>query len=130
MKTGDGWVMISAPIPPLLSEQIPEIETFSRLVRVTSNTKITVQYEKDVYKYQGAEINVLLIDELTHFTRFQYVYLLGRVRIPIELKIPDKFSSNLFFIFTLKSCPIELLIPITSQRICSKPSQAYVICVA
>ena len=51
------------------------------------------QYEKDVYKYQGAEINVLLIDELTHFTRFQYVYLRGRVRvsglvIPDSLKIP------------------------------------------
>ena len=47
------------------------------------------QYEKDVYKYQGAEINVLLMDELTHFTRFQYVYLRGRVRVPISLKIPE-----------------------------------------
>ena len=77
----------------------------SKQVKITSTpTKISFwngakihlchcQYEKDVYKYQGAEINVLLIDELTHFTRFQYVYLRGRVRvsgldIPESLRIP------------------------------------------
>ena len=32
------------------------------------------QYEKDVLKYQGAEIGVLMIDELTHFTEYQYLF--------------------------------------------------------
>lgn len=39
------------------------------------------QHEKDVYKYQGAEIHVLMIDELTHFTEFIYKFLRGRVRL-------------------------------------------------
>jgi hypothetical protein len=37
--------------------------------------------EKDVYKYQGAEIHVLLIDELTHFTETMYRFLRNRVRM-------------------------------------------------
>lgn len=39
------------------------------------------QYEKDVYKYQGAEIHVLMMDELTHFTAAQYKFLRSRVRM-------------------------------------------------
>lgn len=39
------------------------------------------QYEKDVSKYQGAEIHVLMIDELTHFTETIYRYLRARCRI-------------------------------------------------
>lgn len=37
--------------------------------------------EKNVYDYQGAEIHVLLMDELTHFTESMYRYLRGRVRL-------------------------------------------------
>lgn len=50
------------------------------------------QYEKDVTKYQGAEIHVLLIDELTHFTEKIYRYLRGRCRLG-SLKIPDKYKG-------------------------------------
>ena len=39
------------------------------------------QHEKDRFKYQGAEIHVLMIDELTHFTETIYRYLRGRVRL-------------------------------------------------
>jgi len=46
------------------------------------------QHEKDVAKYQGAEIHVLLIDELTHFTETIYRFLRNRVRAP-GLVIPD-----------------------------------------
>lgn len=40
------------------------------------------QYEKDRFKYQGAEMHVLLIDELTHFTDIIYRFLRNRVRMP------------------------------------------------
>ena len=50
------------------------------------------QHEKDMYKYQGAEIHVLLIDELTHFTERIYRYLRGRCRIG-GLKIPAKYAG-------------------------------------
>jgi hypothetical protein len=36
--------------------------------------------ENDVGKYQSAEYDVLRFDELTHFTEFQFRYLLSRVR--------------------------------------------------
>lgn len=36
--------------------------------------------EKDVTRYQGAEFDVIRFDELTHFTEFQYQYLISRIR--------------------------------------------------
>jgi hypothetical protein len=47
---------------------------------------------KDRFKYQGSEIHVLLIDELTHFTEEIYRYLRGRVRA-IGLKLPEKYKG-------------------------------------
>jgi len=46
------------------------------------------QHEKDRYNYQGAEIHVLLIDELTHFTDVIYRFLRNRVRLG-ALKVPE-----------------------------------------
>ncbi len=37
-------------------------------------------YENDVYQYQSAEYDVIRFDELTHFTKSQYIYLISRVR--------------------------------------------------
>ena len=34
----------------------------------------------DVYQYQSAEYDVVRFDELTHFTKFQYLYLISRIR--------------------------------------------------
>ena len=39
-----------------------------------------IQYEKDVYQYQSAEYDVIRFDELTHFTEFEYVYMISRCR--------------------------------------------------
>lgn len=52
------------------------------------------QYEKDKIKYQGPEIHVLLVDELTHFTESIYRYLRGRVRLG-GLKVPDEYKARL-----------------------------------
>lgn len=46
------------------------------------------QRETDVIKYQGAEFHVLLFDELTHFTQYQYRYIRGRLRTSKDLHIP------------------------------------------
>lgn len=43
------------------------------------------QYDKDVFNYQGAEIHILLMDELTTFTEFQYDYLRARVRCTLDV---------------------------------------------
>ncbi|MBR4941634.1 MAG: phage terminase large subunit, partial [Clostridia bacterium] len=36
--------------------------------------------EDDVRQYQSAEYDVIRFDELTHFTEFQYTYMLSRIR--------------------------------------------------
>lgn len=51
------------------------------------------QHEKDMFKYQGAEIHVLLIDELTHFTEVIYRFLRGRCRLG-GLKLPAKYVGR------------------------------------
>jgi hypothetical protein len=48
---------------------------------------------KDVYKYQGAEIHVLLIDELTHFHAPMYRSLRSRVRM-VGLEVPANFKGR------------------------------------
>lgn len=51
------------------------------------------QYEDDVYNYQGAEIHVLLIDEITHWTEEMYRYLRGRVRM-VGIKVPPEWAGR------------------------------------
>ena len=36
--------------------------------------------ESDVYRYQSTQYDAMYIDELTHFTEFQFTYLITRVR--------------------------------------------------
>jgi len=53
------------------------------------------QNEKDVFKYQGAEIHALLIDELTHFSETIYRFLRGRCRLGAFSKsIPNKWIGQ------------------------------------
>lgn len=49
--------------------------------------------EKDRFKYQGAEIHVLLIDELTHFTDKIYRFLRNRVRM-VGITLPHKYEGR------------------------------------
>ncbi|KRA74590.1 terminase [Lysobacter sp. Root667] len=47
---------------------------------------------KDVYKYQGSEIHVLLIDEATHFTEAMYRFLRNRVRM-VGMYVPEEYAG-------------------------------------
>jgi hypothetical protein len=49
--------------------------------------------EKDRFKYQGAEIHVLLVDELTHFTDKIYRFLRNRVRM-VGITLPEKYAAR------------------------------------
>lgn len=49
--------------------------------------------EKDIYKYQGAEIHVLMIDEVTHFTETMYRFLRNRVRM-IGITLPPEYEGR------------------------------------
>lgn len=50
--------------------------------------------EKDRFKYQGAEIHVLLMDELTHFTEVIYRFLRGRVRAVGLPELPPEYKGR------------------------------------
>lgn len=58
------------------------------------------QHERDVMLYHGAEIHLLIIDELTTFSEWQYTYLRNRVRCTLDLppeykhKIPGCVSGS------------------------------------
>mgnify|MGYP000007536121 CR=1 FL=1 len=51
------------------------------------------EHEKDVFKYQGAEIHVLLPDEVTHFSASQYAFLRSRVRM-VGIDLPPQFAGK------------------------------------
>jgi hypothetical protein len=51
------------------------------------------QYEQNVFQYQGAEIHLLLIDELTTFTEFIYDYLRSRVRCALD--VPESYRNKI-----------------------------------
>lgn len=65
-------------------------------IRFWNGSKIFLchcEHEKHRFKYQGAEIHVLLIDELTHFTETIYRYLRGRVRMT-GITLPEKYRGS------------------------------------
>lgn len=51
-------------------------------------------HENDVYQYQSAEYDVIRFDELTHFTKTQYTYLISRVRGANSFPKQIKSSTN------------------------------------
>lgn len=77
---------------PLIKIKLCKINYSDNEIRFWNRSKIFLchlQHEKDLTKYQGAEIHVLLMDELTHFTEKEYRFLRNRVRLG-GLQIPDK----------------------------------------
>jgi len=50
--------------------------------------------EKDVYKYQSAEYDVIRFDELTHFSEQMYIYLISRLRGANDFPKQIKSSTN------------------------------------
>lgn len=72
------------------------VEIVDKEIRFNNGSKIYLchcQHEKNRFDYQGAEIHVLLIDELTHFTEVIYRFLRSRVRMPSSMNIPDEYKG-------------------------------------
>lgn len=72
------------------------IEIVDAEIRFNNGSRIYLchcQHEKDRFKYQGAEIHVLLIDELTHFTDVIYRFIRSRVRMPMEFPLPAEYKD-------------------------------------
>lgn len=77
--TGGFPVMLASLI------QSGHVKIVAEEIRFWNGSKIFLchcEHEKHRFKYQGAEIHVLLIDELTMFTEVIYRFLRGRMRAP------------------------------------------------
>ena len=53
-----------------------------------------LQYEKNVYDYQGSQIPVIYFDELTHFTEKQFFYLMSRNRSTSGIRPYMRATTN------------------------------------
>jgi hypothetical protein len=65
-------------------------------IRFWNGSKIYLCHCKDEahrFKYQGAEIHVLIIDELTHFTEKIYRFLRNRVRM-VGITVPKEYEGR------------------------------------
>lgn len=86
--------------PAMLAEWVDEgyvsINQTKNYITFWNDSKIHLchcQHEKDKYDYQGAEIHVLGVDELTTFPESIYRYLRGRVRLG-ALQVPDPYKET------------------------------------
>lgn len=76
------------PALAMFPRQIGRYIASSRCFEFVNGSRLTFcgcPREADVFTYQGAEIHLLLIDELTHFTEFQYDFLRSRLRCALAI---------------------------------------------
>lgn len=74
-----------------------KLSTATRTGKFVNGSIIDFGYcdaENDVYRYQGGEWDVIRIDEVTHFTQFQYLYLKSRCRGANSNPKQMKLSTN------------------------------------
>ena len=90
----EGLSGFPALLQPLVEEKQAQI--VKQEIRFSNGSKIFLnhlQHAKDMHKFLGAEIHVLLIDELTLFPEDVYRFLRGRCRLG-GLKIPERWAHK------------------------------------
>lgn len=78
-------------------KEIYQFSQTTRTGRFKNGSLIDFGYceaENDVLRYQGLEYDVIRFDELTHFTEFQYLYLMSRLRGANDFPKMMKSSTN------------------------------------
>ncbi len=80
----DGAGGFPALLAPWTAAGLVRINRADHAITFANGAKISLchaKHERDVHGYQGAEMHVLLIDELTQWTRPMYAFLRGRLRL-------------------------------------------------
>lgn len=93
----NGSMSFAEMLAPFIAKGMVNINLSRNEIAWHNGSKIHLchcQHEKDLTKYQGAEIHVLLIDEMTHFLETMYRFLRNRVRLG-GLKIPEQWQKKL-----------------------------------
>jgi hypothetical protein len=82
---------------PWLAGGLVKINHSKGLIAFANGARIHLchcQHRKDLRAYQGAEIHVLMIDELTQWPRDMYAFLRGRVRLA-GITVPERWRGRL-----------------------------------
>lgn len=93
----NGSMSFTEMLAPFIAKGMVNINLSRNEIAWKNGAKIHLchcQHEKDLTKYQGAEIHVLLLDELTHFLETMYRFLRNRVRLG-GLKLPEQWRKKL-----------------------------------
>lgn len=84
----------STEIYPLLGAK-PRETTLEWIFNSGAKIKFAqLQYDGDVYNFQGAQIPLIMFDELTHFSEFQFFYMLTRNRSTCGVKPYIRAACN------------------------------------
>lgn len=87
-------ILVSVIIFP---KEVAKYNQSEHIWTLKNGSKIEFGYcdtETDVTKYQSAEYDVIRFDELTHFTEFQYTYMISRCRGANNFPKMIKSSTN------------------------------------
>jgi predicted phage terminase large subunit-like protein len=94
--TNEGGLWDTASeIYPLLDAEM--VSHPSPIAKFPSGAKISFKHlnqEKTIYAYQGAQIPLIIFDELTHFTKKQFMYMLSRNRSACGVKPYIRATTN------------------------------------
>lgn len=107
-KRGYNGIVFRRTFPELEGQVIPKSREWYHVIggrydsvkhywRFPSESRVHfghLQHEDDVYRYQGWEFQYIGFDELTHFTKRQYTYLLSRARSAHGIPIRIRASAN------------------------------------
>lgn len=69
---------------------VKAIKSPTLTLKFPSTAKITMrhlQYDDNVYDYQGSQIPLIIFDELTHFSKMQFFYMMTRNRSPVGTNV-------------------------------------------
>lgn len=90
----DGPTSFPVLLATLVDAGLCRINYSDHVIRFLNGSTIHLchcQHEKDMWGYQGAEIHLLIVEELTQFTARIYRYLRSRVRLG-AMKIPPQYA--------------------------------------
>lgn len=84
----------AADIYPLFGASSNNTELFYKFPSGSTIGFAGLQLEKDVLKWQGSQIALLGFDELTHFTEYQFFYMLSRNRSKSAVRSYVRATTN------------------------------------
>jgi len=84
----------SSKIYPFIDAKPNLSESFWKFPSGSTVSFAHLEHEKNVYDYQGAQIPLIMFDELTHFTRKQFFYMMSRNRSTCGVRPYIRCTTN------------------------------------